>query len=225
MRSRGPEQIAEVLRRAIRTGLLEPGQSLIQEDLAGRFGVSRAPLREALRVLAGEGLVTIVPGYGAVVTALDPHEITELYDIRVRLETMLADAIVERMRARDVKELADLAARMDADVGDQDAWSELNFRFHRRMYELADRPHVLRIVTQLLSLVEPYSRAYVHGMDTYARVQSEHHRMVEALRSGDAAGLAGLIEKHLRGAQHGLVTSLAPSDEDPLDALRARGRR
>ncbi|MQA86350.1 MAG: FCD domain-containing protein [Streptosporangiales bacterium] len=227
VRQRGPEQIAEAVRRAIRAGVLEPGQPLVQEDLAARFGVSRAPLREALRVLAGEGLVTIMPGYGAVVTSLDPDEITELYEIRVRLETMLADEIVARIRPHDVAEFADLARAMDGAVGDQETWSELNFRFHRRMYEIAEGPHALRIVTQLLSLVEPYSRAYVHGMNAYRRVQDEHHQMVDALRSGEGAVLAKLIEEHLRGAQRGLVASLAEGtrEEDPLEVLRPGGRR
>lgn len=219
-----PEEIAQLLRRAIRSGVITPGQSLIQEELAARFGVSRGPLREALRLLAGEGLVTITPGYGAVVTSLDPGEITELYDLRILLETDLAAAIASRAQAGDVTELDEMAGRMDDAItaAEQDRWSELNYRFHHRMYELAARPHSLRIVTQLLSLVEPYSRAFVHGMNAYERVQAEHHGMVTALADQDAGALARLIACHLRGAKHGLVEQLASSAQsrDMLDSLR-----
>lgn len=219
-----PEHIATMLRRGIRDSVLKPGQSLIQEELAGRFGVSRGPLREALWMLAAEGLVTIVPGYGAVVTSLDPAEITELYDIRIALETELAGAITDRIRPSEVDEFDGYVTGMDRAIasGTPQVWSDLNFRFHRRMYEIAARPHSLRIITQLLSLVEPYSRAYVHGMKTYDRVQSEHHAMVHALRDRNRTALADLIRTHLGGAQRGLVENLANQDapEDPLKALR-----
>lgn len=219
-----PEHIAALLRRGIRDSVLQPGQSLIQEDLAARFGISRAPLREALWMLAAEGLVTIVPGYGAVVTSLNPEEITELYDIRIALETGLATAVTDRTSAAEIDELDELVNGMDRALAEDapETWSDLNFRFHRRMYEIPARPHSLRIVTQMLSLVEPYSRAYVHGMKAYDRVQSEHHAMLDALRDGDATALADLIARHLGGAQHGLVENLPnqQTSTDPLDVLR-----
>lgn len=219
-----PENIAGLLRRGIRDSVLKPGQALIQEELAARFGVSRGPLREALWMLAAEGLVTIVPGYGAVVTSLNPEEITELYDIRIALETRLAAAVIDRIRSAEVDELDELVRGMDRAIAEDapETWSDLNFHFHRRMYEIAARPHSLRIVTQLLSLVEPYSRAYVHGLKAYERVQSEHHAMVDALRVRDENALAELIARHLGGAQHGLVENLRNQETstDPLDVLR-----
>ena len=90
-----PDEIASAVRRAVLERVISPGQVINQEELAKRFGVSRIPLREALRTLVGEGLIIIKPGLGAIVTELDPDAVDELYGLRLRLEPSLASDIVE----------------------------------------------------------------------------------------------------------------------------------
>src|SRR5579872_6519961 len=152
-----PDEIVSLLRRAIRERVLEPGQSLNQDDLAKRFGVSRVPLREALRTLVGEGLVVMRPGIGAVVTELDPDELDELLSLRGQLEPPLIAAVVGRARPSELAALRQMVVQMQT-LGDtdRDAWSTQHYLFHRQLFELAGRPHSLRLVTQVLNLVEPY---------------------------------------------------------------------
>ncbi|HEV2376389.1 MAG TPA: GntR family transcriptional regulator [Streptosporangiaceae bacterium] len=216
-----PDEIAELLRRAVRTRILLPGQPLNQDELAQRFGVSRIPLREALRTLAGEGLVIMRPGIGAVVTELNADEVNELYGLRMQLEPPLAEWIVARQRAQDVTELEGILARMSAsEPGDLDGWANQHYLFHRRMVELSSRRHSLRLVTQVLNLVEPYSRLYVHLVGPEKHSVAEHQEIIDAMRAGDAQGLAARMTQGLEVVRKQLVASMAGDDQhDDLAAL------
>lgn len=204
-----PEEIAAALRRALRERDIPPGQAMNQDELARRFGVSRIPLREALRTLAGEGLVTMKPGLGAVVTELRPAEVQELYGLRQQLEPPLAEDIVDHVRRRDVEELAAFVDRMQK-LGEHDAdeWSSARYRFNRRLYEISDRRHAVRLVVQLLNLVEPYARVDAHVLGSRARTQAGLEAMVGALREGDAAALGELIRADIATEQAELLESL-----------------
>jgi DNA-binding GntR family transcriptional regulator len=212
-----PEEIAAALRRALRERDIPPGQAMNQDELARRFGVSRIPLREALRTLAGEGLVTMKPGLGAVVTELRPAEVQELYGLRLQLEPPLAEDIVDHVRRRDVDELAAFVDRM-AGLGEHDAdeWSSARYRFNRRLYEISDRRHAVRLVVQLLNLVEPYARVDAHVLGSRTRTQTGLAAMVRALREGDAAALADLIRDDISTERSELLESLV-AQVDPAE--------
>ncbi len=183
-----PDEIATALRRAFRERLIPPGQALNQDELARRFGVSRIPLREALRTLVGEGLIIMRPGLGAVVTELNVDEVQELYGLRLQLEPPLAHAIVEHLGRRDVDDLGRLVEAMQALAAEQsEEWSSLNYRFHRRLYELSGQRHAVRLVVQVLNLVEPYARVHAHVLGSRPRMQQERVDTLQAVRDLDAA--------------------------------------
>ena len=210
-----PDEIAGLLRRAVRERLLVPGQPLNQDELAKRFGVSRIPLREALRTLAGEGLVVMRPGIGAVVTELDAEELNELYGLRLQLEPPLAEWIVARARAEDLEELEGILARISSlGEGNLEAWANLDYLFHRRVAELSGRRHSLRLVTQVLNLIEPYSRLYVHLVGPEHHLVSEHEEVIAAIRAGDARALEARMVRGLESARRRLVESASSMDED-----------
>jgi DNA-binding GntR family transcriptional regulator len=220
-----PDEIVSLLRRAIRERVLVPGQSLNQEDLSKRFGVSRVPLREALRTLVGEGLVVMRPGIGAVVTELDPDELDELLSLRAQLEPPLTAAIVGRAGPADFARLRQMTAQMAkvADT-DRDAWCTSHYLFHRRAYELAGRPHSLRLVTQVLNLVEPYMRLQVAQTGVHEH-GAEHDAILDMLEAGNANRAAKMVSKSLVTARKALAEFLPTADdqpnrEDPLALLR-----
>lgn len=211
-----PEEIAAALRRAVRERDIPPGHAMNQDELARRFGVSRIPLREALRTLVGEGLVTMKPGLGAVVTELRPSEIQELYGMRLLLEPTLAEDVVHQVRRRDVEDLEALVDRMRALGGaEAEEWSNARYRFHRRLYEMSDKRHAVRLVVQVLNLVEPYARVDAHVLGSRPRTQGGLTQMVAALRSGDASRLADLIEVGITTDRSELLASLAEPGADP----------
>ncbi|HSF26967.1 MAG TPA: GntR family transcriptional regulator [Actinomycetes bacterium] len=209
-----PDEIAVALRRAVRERVISPGQALNQDELARRFGVSRIPLREALRTLVGEGLIIMKPGLGAVVTELQASEVNELYGLRLQLEPPLAPDIIDHVRRRDVDDLEALVTAMQALGPEQsEEWSGLSYRFHRRLYERSERKHTMRLVVQVLNLVEPYNRVHAHVLGSRARMTHEHADTVDALRSGDEARLAELITTGIVSARAELVAAM----DQPMD--------
>jgi DNA-binding GntR family transcriptional regulator len=202
--------IADRLRTAIREGALQPGERLVQEQLAASLSVSRIPLREALHALAAEGLVEVVPQRGMLVTQLAPAAVAELYQLRLLLEPPLAGECVRGCRQRDVEELRGLADRMRALGADATGRASLNYRFHRRIYELADRPLSLRFVDQLLHLAEPHSRQWIRTGRDLARIDAEHAAMVTALAARDPAALAATITAHIEGAREHVLAAAQP---------------
>lgn len=213
-----PDEIATALRHAFRERLIPPGQALNQDELARLYGVSRIPLREALRTLAGEGLIIMRPGLGAVVTELDVGEVQELYGLRLQLEPPLAQDIIEHLGRRDLDDLARLVEAMRTlEARQSEEWSSLNYRFHRRLYELSERRHAVRLVVQVLNLVEPYARVHAHVLGSRPRMQQERGDMLQAVRDGDVTRVSALIEAGIRTARAELMVSMAPSSP-PFDA-------
>lgn len=204
-----PDEIASALRRALREGGIRPGQTINQDEVARQFGVSRIPLREALRTLVGEGLIIMRPGLGAVVTELQASEVQELYGLRLQLEPPLGPAIVDHVRRRDIDALASVVGAMGELEQEQlEEWSGLNYRFHRRLYELSEQKHAVRLVVQVLNLVEPYARVHAHVLGSRPRMQQERADVIAALRQGDVEGLMGVIRDSIDTARTELVASM-----------------
>jgi DNA-binding GntR family transcriptional regulator len=209
-----PQEIAEALREGIRAGAFTPGQELVQERLATQLGTSRIPVREGLRLLAAEGLVVLQQGLGAYVNSLRADELNELYELRLRLEPPLAHAIVRNLHQNHLEHFAKAVESMEG-CGDTDRelWSSLNFTFHHDMYRVAQRSHTFRIIAQLLNLVEPYSRMYVHRLAARDRAEAEHRRMISALTAHDAPRLEIAIRDHLEGARDRLTEAVEQNSD------------
>jgi DNA-binding GntR family transcriptional regulator len=215
-----PDQIAASLRRAVRERVLAPGEALNQDELARRYGVSRIPVREALRTLVGEGLIVMQPGLGAVVTQLESAEVNELYGLRLALEPGLAADVVANVRPQDVAQLAETVDDMAVlDSAQSAEWSNLNYGFHRRLYELSDRRHVMRLVVQVLNLVEPYARVYAHVLGSRELLQTQRAAMVAALRARDDTRLRDLIVESIEGARAALVESMNSQPAEQTDGF------
>jgi len=212
-----PDEIAAALRRAVHERAIPPGHALNQDLLARQYGVSRIPLREALRTLAGEGLVIMKPGLGAVVTELRPEEVEELYGLRLRLEPPLASDIIDHIRRRDMDDLAAMVDSMAAfDSEQSEEWSSANYRFHRRLYELSEQRHAVRLVVQVLNLVEPYVRMHAHVLGSRPRMEQTRAATVEALRAADATRLHDVIERSILDGRSELVASMSDPGPEQL---------
>ncbi|MFJ1747712.1 GntR family transcriptional regulator [Streptomyces sp. NPDC088116] len=203
--AQGADALTGELRRLIVEGVYPPGHRLVQDELADRFGVSRIPLREAMRTLASEGLLRSTPGRGTFVTALDLDEIDEIYNLRRLVEPSFAEHVTERVSRRDIGRFDSMATEMERVAETEaDSWSRTNLAFHLDMYRLSRLPLRYEIISGMYHRLEPYSRFYVHGTSAYERVQREHAAMVQALADGDAEELARQIVAHIDGGQQGL---------------------
>lgn len=217
-----PDVIAERIALAIREKVLAPGAALVQEDLARRFNVSRSPVREALRILATEGVVLISPGGTASVRVLETTELEELYDLRLMIEPTIAGAIIEYARPSDIGKLRELALTLQ-ETQDTSSWMRGNFAFHETLYSLANRPHTQSILKNLLTAVQPYSHENIGELGGRAQADEEHVAMIDAIETRDVDTLAGLFSTHLRSARDRVSRAfqqLAGDDSDPLAAFR-----
>lgn len=207
------EHVAEVLREAIFRGVLRSGQQLQQDLLAAQFGVSRIPVREALRQLEAAGLVTVYPHRGAVVSALSAQEVEEIYEIRVALECLALRLAIPHLAAGDLKRAEKIIHEIDR-VEDIGRWSELNLDFHATLYASAKRPRLLSLIHTLRMNVDRYHRIYISLMHHKPQSQREHRRILEACRRGQEAEATRALEQHLSTAARKLVSYLKHAQQE-----------
>jgi len=154
------QRIADALRAAILDGSYRPGERIRQEDVAARSGASRIPVREALRMLQAEGLVTLVANSGAWVTKLTLAECAELYQIRERLEPLLLRASLPGLDDAVLGRLADLAEAMERAGGDVDAFLRADREFHLASYSAAPAGETSQILGRMWNTAQHYRRQF-----------------------------------------------------------------
>ncbi|HEY6809287.1 MAG TPA: GntR family transcriptional regulator [Gemmatimonadales bacterium] len=198
------------LRKRILAGSYSEGTPLRQDALAGELGVSRIPVREALRQLEVEGLVTFTPHRGAVVSSLSVADIEELFDLRALLESDMLRHAVPRLTAPDFTRADELLDRFQVALtaGDVADWGELNWQLHSTLYVAAGRPRALAIIENLHRHAERYMRMQLALTQGQTRANDEHRAVVSAARAGDAERAALLLTDHIRGAGRALVAFL-----------------
>lgn len=192
-------RIAAHVRDAILEGAYAPGTRIRQEDLAGRHGASRAPVREALRILEAEGLVTRVANTGAWVSRLNLAECEELYQVRERLEPLLLRLNVPLLTDADIGALDGLSDRMEL-ATDAEDFLALDRSFHMTTYSAADTVLLHETVVRLWNRTHHYRRAFIRVArsqgDTSAHL--DHRLLIAAIRRGDADEADDLLRRHIR---------------------------
>ncbi|MDR7465345.1 MAG: GntR family transcriptional regulator [Armatimonadota bacterium] len=199
--------MAEVLREAILRNVLTGGQQLRQDEIAAHLGVSRIPVREALRQLEAEGLVTFFPHRGAVVSELSHQEVQEIYEIRIPLEATALRLALPRLTQQDLERAEAILEAIDRET-EVAKWSGLNREFHTILYTPADRPRLLALINTLRTNVERYQRIYISLMQHKVNSQREHRQILEACRRRDVGTAVQALESHLGQAAQELVAYL-----------------
>jgi len=201
------EAVAEKLRARILTGDLREGSQLRQEVLAAELGVSRIPLREAFRRLEGEGLLTILPHRGAIVSVLSKDEIAEMFDLRALIEPDLIRRAVPNLSAADLREAEETLAGYKAafEHRDVETWGKLNTQFHTALYRPAKRPRSFALAQTLLDQTDRYTRMQLLLTGGQSRAQREHAELLASCRAGNVERAGRLLESHIRQAGRSLV--------------------
>jgi len=191
------EQVAEALRARIFAHRLAPGSWIDEKALALEFGISRTPMREALKVLAAEGLVTMKLRRGAYVTEVSLRDLTEVFHLLALLESDAAGALAAQATASQIEELEALHAQLEAAVNDRDGFFEANERFHRSLLELADNRWRIQLVADLRKVMKLNRH---HSLFKEGRLEAslaEHRGIMAALRARDAEAAQRLMREHI----------------------------
>jgi len=218
---------ADAIRERILRGHYPEGQPLRQDAIGAELGVSRFPVREALRQLEVEGLVTFNPHRGAVVSTLSLKQIRELFELRADIEGDLILRAVPHMSAEDdarADEILD-AYEVALHGGQVAVWGALNWQFHSTLYAPADRGLTMSIVDKLHQHSDRYLRmqlALTHGEN---RARHEHRAIAAAVKRRDSAKAARLLRDHILGAGRALVSFLEKERAQRGEAPSATERR
>ncbi|HET6600100.1 MAG TPA: GntR family transcriptional regulator [Burkholderiaceae bacterium] len=191
------EQVAEQLRGRILAHTLGPGSWIDEQALAAEFGISRTPLREALKVLASEGLVTMKLRRGAYVTQVSERDIAEVYHLLALLESDAAGAVARAATAAQLSELEALHRELEAVVADRDRFFAANERFHMRLLEMADSRWRLQLVIDLRKVMKLYRH---HSLFKQGRLEAslkEHRQIMVALKARNGERAQQLMRQHL----------------------------
>jgi len=188
--------VAEEVRERIVSGVLAAGTRIDQQALAEELGVSRMPVREALRHLAAEGFVVLVSHRGAIVAQLSPDEIMELYDMRGVLQGLAARLAVPHYTEKDLKELQRLLETMEK-TKDVRRWTKLNHDFHSRTEVPSGAKRLLSLIQRLTQQCEPYMQISVQYLHAEESAVEGHRTIFHACEAGDPAALEQAVRSHL----------------------------
>jgi DNA-binding GntR family transcriptional regulator len=214
------QTVASMTLDAIRDGILHghytEGEPLRQDALADELGVSRIPIREALRQLETEGLVTFNPHRGAIVSSLSLAEIEEVFELRATIEPDLLRRAMPHLTTYQLDQADEVLDRYAVALrtGDVSQWGELNWQFHASLYAPAERPITMGIVQRLHQQSDRYLRmqlALTHGE---TRANEEHRAIAAAARAHDTKRACQLVRDHIAGAGRSLLAFLRERREE-----------
>ncbi|HEY1276207.1 MAG TPA: GntR family transcriptional regulator [Thermoleophilaceae bacterium] len=197
----------EGVRNLILRGDLKPGDRIRQEALATEYGVSRIPVREALRQLENEGLISLVPHSGARVARVDLHECVELYRLREVIEPLVIAASVPNLSDEDIADLRQRMQAIEDAASDVQHWLAEDRQFHLATYRRAEMPRALRMVEGFWNQTQQYRRAYVGSLtpERLEIVHLEHRLIIDAIERRDAEEAGDRQRQHIRRTRVGLL--------------------
>ncbi len=194
-------QVAEKLRARILSHGLGAGSWIDEQALAAEFGISRTPLREALKVLAAEGLVTMKMRRGAYVTEVSQRDLSEVFHLLALLESDAAAAVAQRATVEQITELEALHAQLEAAAGDRDRFFAANEAFHMRLLALADNRWQVQMVVDLRKVMKLNRH---HSLFKQGRLEAslaEHRALMAALRQRNPERAQQLMREHMANGE------------------------
>jgi len=195
--------VLERLREKILSGELREGEQLRQDAIAAEFQISRIPVREALSHLAAEGLITIVANRGAVVSALSPDEIMQMFETRAALECHMLRCAIPNMKNEVLQSAEDILQRFEHSVekdSEMKSWGTWNWSFHSTLYAPANRAFMLAYVKTLNINCDRYTRLHLVFTREQHRVGQAHRELLDACKTRNPDIAAGALWKHITEA-------------------------
>jgi DNA-binding GntR family transcriptional regulator len=221
------EHAIETIREKIRRGEFVPGQRLIVADLTQLLNVSPGPVREAIRRLAGEGLVEVQPNRGANVRLLTAREVADIFDLREVVEGLLARQAAKHIREADnYSKLEDIMKRMatSCEMGDVASYSELNQEFHNTIYRISENKRAAEISQQLAMPL--YQFRFHHFMDVAMMNHSyrDHEQISKAILEGDSVNAERFMRMHVRNSGM-MILETVPTFARPLSQRIGKSKK
>jgi DNA-binding GntR family transcriptional regulator len=205
-----PEVVISGLRKAILQGDILPGTQLRQDEIAKRFGTSRIPVREALRQLEAEGLVSLHPNRGALVKTFTLEEMLEVLEIRIGLECRALRLAIPHMVDDDIETATRLLTSYDNEPHPE-KWGGMNREFHRLLYSPCNRPRLLNLIEANWNQLSTFTRLQMSLAAGKDNPNREHWQLLELCRKARTEEAIALLEKHIVYTQNSLMSAMRKS--------------
>ncbi len=198
------------LRRAILKGELEPGERLMEIHLAKRLGVSRTPIREAIRKLELEGLVVMIPRRGAVVASITEKDMRDVLEVRRTLEMMAVEVACDRISEQDLKRLREAAGEFERsrDSGDIIRVAQADMDFHEVIYSATGNLRLVNILSNLREQMYRYRMEYLKDTSGYDRLRAEHARIYQAICEKNKEMARQAIQEHIDNQEAAIIQAI-----------------
>ena len=206
--------VYQTIRQAILEREIEPGEHINIRKLAERLSVSTMPVREALRQLEAEGMVSFNSNKRIVASQLSRSELYDIYSIRIPLEEMALLKCFERKDESGLKHLEELQRQMSKPDVTGVEWFNLNRAFHMKLHEMSGSLRLFQILQGLWNSTGPYLRIYSEDKRTVIKGNQEHELILKALRKGDRSGAKRVLREHLRNGLKAIEPNIASQPED-----------
>ena len=204
--------VFNTLRKAILKGELKPGERLMEIALADKLGVSRTPIREAMRKLELEGLVVMVPRKGAQVANITEKDLNDVLEVRIALENMAIEKACARMTKEDIEELESAAKDFQKIIasGSLVEMAEADEEFHEKIYRASGNARLMQVLSNLREQIYRYRIEYLKDEDTRQQLVQEHAMMTRAIRERDVEKAQELSFEHLENQRKAIIHSINP---------------
>ena len=208
--------VFNTLRQAILRGELKPGERLMEIQLANKLGVSRTPIREALRKLELEGLVNMVPRKGAEVADITEKSLRDVLEVRKALEELSVQLACEKITEEEIEELKRVAERFKDTLNDQDVTkiAEADVAFHDVIYTATDNQKLILLLNNLREQMYRYRMEYLKDERTHKTLIEEHDAIRRALKKHDKVKAGAAIRVHIDNQKRSILESLTEKEED-----------
>ncbi len=208
--------VFQTLRKAILTGELEPGERLMETQLGEKLGVSRTPIREAIRKLELEGLVVMVPRKGAQVAQFTEKDIKDVLEVRAALEALAAKLACTRMDDRSFLRLQLIITEYDyaARDNDMEMMIEKDIEFHEAVFAATQNDKLSQMFNNMREQVDRYRIAYLKHTENSVAVIEEHTQILDALKARDVVRAEELSANHIRKQCEAIMQSLREKAEE-----------
>lgn len=202
--------VFHTLRRAIMQGNLKPGERLMEIKLANRMGVSRTPIREAIRMLELEGLVVMIPRKGAQVAKITEKDLKDVLEVRMGLEQLAVKFATQRITDQQVEELFLASRQFEAAVQADDLTdiAEADVRFHELVYQATGNKRLIQLLNNLREQMYRYRIEYLKEPSIRESLIKEHDILCEKLKARDVEGAGAIMEAHIERQEESILNSL-----------------
>ena len=221
------EVVCESLREAIRNGVLKPGERIMEIQLAEELGVSRTPVREAIRKLELEGYVVMMPRRGTYVASMSIRDINEIFEIRTALESLSNGLAADHITDEELEHLQRLLVIIGGYIkeGNMEKIVETDIEFHDTMYHAARNTRLVGIISNLRDQLTRFRTLSMSYPGRLEATLEEHRLIVEAIGQGDRKAASKAAERHMENSEKTLLKAMEIMDKKSETKTKARKKK